>query len=201
LRENYEFRLRYDEAGKFFIREMELKRRYREVISEGWESYNFPGYLIRHQNGMGRIDSNVTPTEDSQWRMVPGLAGQGVSFQSVNFPSNYLRHSINGEIRLNEIDYSSQLFRGDATFNMRPGLADATKVSFESYNYPGNFIRHRNSLLYSEQVPDEIFASGSILRPEHNDATFSSPKFRTSQYTGVSIFSYPGETYGTLMTP
>jgi hypothetical protein len=29
LRENYEFRLRYDEAGKFFIREMELKRKYR----------------------------------------------------------------------------------------------------------------------------------------------------------------------------
>ncbi len=31
LRENYEFRRKYDEAGKFFIREMELKRTYREV--------------------------------------------------------------------------------------------------------------------------------------------------------------------------
>jgi hypothetical protein len=31
LRENYEYRLRYDEAGKFFIKEMELKRNYREV--------------------------------------------------------------------------------------------------------------------------------------------------------------------------
>jgi hypothetical protein len=31
LRENYEFRLRYDEAGEFFIREMELKRKYREA--------------------------------------------------------------------------------------------------------------------------------------------------------------------------
>jgi hypothetical protein len=30
LRENYEFRLRYDEAGKFFMREMELKRKYKE---------------------------------------------------------------------------------------------------------------------------------------------------------------------------
>jgi hypothetical protein len=29
LRENYEFRRRYDDAGKFFIREMELKRKYR----------------------------------------------------------------------------------------------------------------------------------------------------------------------------
>ncbi|MGA9842093.1 MAG: hypothetical protein WBQ25_07235 [Nitrososphaeraceae archaeon] len=30
LRENYEYRLRYDEAGKFFITEMELKRKYKE---------------------------------------------------------------------------------------------------------------------------------------------------------------------------
>ena len=34
LRENYEHRLRYDDAGKFFIREMELKRHYRNVRSE-----------------------------------------------------------------------------------------------------------------------------------------------------------------------
>jgi pentapeptide repeat protein len=34
LRENYEYRMRYDEAGQFFIREMELKRKYREVISK-----------------------------------------------------------------------------------------------------------------------------------------------------------------------
>jgi hypothetical protein len=31
LRENYEFRLQFDEAGKFFIREMELKRKYRQI--------------------------------------------------------------------------------------------------------------------------------------------------------------------------
>jgi uncharacterized protein YjbI with pentapeptide repeats len=34
LRENYEFRLRYDDAGKFFIKEMELKRKYRHVSSK-----------------------------------------------------------------------------------------------------------------------------------------------------------------------
>ena len=31
LRENYEFKLKFDEAGKFFIKEMELKRSYRTV--------------------------------------------------------------------------------------------------------------------------------------------------------------------------
>jgi uncharacterized protein YjbI with pentapeptide repeats len=30
LRENYEFRMRYDEAGEFFIREMEMKRLYKQ---------------------------------------------------------------------------------------------------------------------------------------------------------------------------
>jgi uncharacterized protein YjbI with pentapeptide repeats len=33
LRENYEYRMRYDEAGKFFVREMELKRKFRETPS------------------------------------------------------------------------------------------------------------------------------------------------------------------------
>jgi hypothetical protein len=38
LRENYEYRMRYDEAGQFFIREMELKRKYREVPSKEEDS-------------------------------------------------------------------------------------------------------------------------------------------------------------------
>jgi uncharacterized protein YjbI with pentapeptide repeats len=38
LRENYEYRMRYDEAGQFFIREMELKRKYREVLSKEEEN-------------------------------------------------------------------------------------------------------------------------------------------------------------------
>ena len=33
LRENYEYRLRYDDAGQFFVREMEIKRKYREKFS------------------------------------------------------------------------------------------------------------------------------------------------------------------------
>ena len=35
LRENYEFRMRYDEAGEFFIREMEMNRLYREETKNG----------------------------------------------------------------------------------------------------------------------------------------------------------------------
>ncbi len=39
LRENYELRRRYDEAGKFFIRELEIKRKYREVKSKDSSEY------------------------------------------------------------------------------------------------------------------------------------------------------------------
>jgi hypothetical protein len=36
----------------------------------------------------------ANPYQDQQWKMVPGLADSaGVSFQSVNFPTMYLRHS------------------------------------------------------------------------------------------------------------
>jgi uncharacterized protein YjbI with pentapeptide repeats len=38
LRENYEYRLRYDEAGQFFIREMELKRKYEMKSSHPWKN-------------------------------------------------------------------------------------------------------------------------------------------------------------------
>lgn len=34
MRENYEFRLRYDKACKFFVKEMGLKREYMEIEPE-----------------------------------------------------------------------------------------------------------------------------------------------------------------------
>lgn len=132
------------------------------VPIQRWESFNFPGRFIRHANGRGRIDANVSPLADSQFYMVPGLANSSaVSFQSVNFPNAFLRHR-NGEIWLDTND-GSALFKADATFYRRAGLANSAYVSFESYNFPGRYIRHRNSLLYNEAVSDALGRS---------DATF-----------------------------
>lgn len=55
LRENYEFRLRYDEAGKFFIREMELKRKYREIPSNDGSSS-----VVVKSNGWLRRNLSLT---------------------------------------------------------------------------------------------------------------------------------------------
>jgi beta-glucanase (GH16 family) len=127
-----------------------------------WASYNIGGKFIRHKNSRGRIDGPVSPPQDGNWKMVPGLAGAGVSFQSQNFPGSYLRHR-GGEVWLDAND-GTQLFREDASFYKRPGLADAAAASFEAYNYAGRYLRHRNSLLYVESVANDL---------GRRDATFS----------------------------
>lgn len=52
--------------------------------------------------------------------------------------------------------YSSHepLFKADATFRLRPGLADPGLSSLESYNYPGYYIRHKNFQLRLEANAD-----------------------------------------------
>lgn len=44
LRENYEFRLMYDEAGQFFVREMELRRNYHEDRNDDYKTKLRPIY-------------------------------------------------------------------------------------------------------------------------------------------------------------
>ncbi|MBN1597965.1 MAG: AbfB domain-containing protein [Bacteroidales bacterium] len=155
-----------------------------------WQSHNFPNRYIRHAWSRGRIDPNVTPAADQNWLMVSGLAGSGVSFQSQNFPNRYLRHR-RGEIWLDVYD-GSQLFREDATFHQRAGLADGSKVSFESYNYPGRYIRHRNSLLYITTISTTL---------DRNDATFAQtdPKagieYDISISENVKVFPLPADDF------
>ena len=87
LRENYEFRLRYDEAGKFFIKEMELKRRFREkknISGDGSSNYN----VVRN----GRLRRNFSLTgvyyhlsRYGEDLLRPTLAGITIVFLSTFF--------------------------------------------------------------------------------------------------------------------
>ncbi len=133
------------------------------VSSSGlsWESYNFPGYYIRHQNNLAKISVGAWPVNDKQWNMVSGLADtEGVSFESVNYPGYYLRH-YNYNLILDQIDTDTD--KADATFYLTPGLADNNLTSFESYNFPGKYIKHDNYNLIIDEVTDSI---------EETDATF-----------------------------
>ncbi|WP_248925986.1 AbfB domain-containing protein [Paenibacillus hamazuiensis] len=126
------------------------------------EASNISDAFIRHASGRGRIDSGVSPAADAEWRIVKGLADpNAISFESVNFPGEFLRHK-NGEI-WREPYSNNALYLADATFYKVPGLADSNLASFESYNFPGRYIRHRNSLLYSEAVSSDL---------DRRDATF-----------------------------
>jgi Alpha-L-arabinofuranosidase B (ABFB) domain/Glycosyl hydrolases family 43 len=124
--------------------------------------HNTTDRFIRHASFRARIDANVTNLADSQFRIVPGLAGSGtVSLESTNFPGYYLRHR-NFEVWVERND-GSQLFRGDASFLRRAGLADAAAVSFEASNLAGRYLRQSQSLLYVQAVSDATARS---------DATF-----------------------------
>lgn len=130
------------------------------------KSYNFPDRYVRHQNYVGRIDvSPMDPIDDSKWKIVPGLAdATGVSFQSVNFPTYYLRQS-SYNIVLNAND-NSTTFKNDATFYKVNGFADSTWTSLKSYTYPTMYIRHYNYVLKLSTI------TSSSSTTDKQDATF-----------------------------
>lgn len=109
--------------------------------------------------------------KDSTFRIVNGLAGRGLSFESLNHPGHYLRHR-NFEIWLDKLEGSeTESFREDATFRLRPGLADESYVSFEAYNYEGYFMRHRDLELYIEKENTGLFRADAtfVVRPPNWD--------------------------------
>jgi len=127
------------------------------------ESWNYPGRFVRHANFLARIDADVNPFDDSQWRLSPGLAdASAISFQSVNFPGYYLRHQ-NSQISIVKDD-GSALFHADATFRIGNGLKDATALSFQSYNFPSSYIRHANSLLRIDPINTDLDRQDASFR-------------------------------------
>ena len=108
-------------------------------------SYNFPDRFVRHWEYRAKIEPDVTNLADSQFRIVPGLAGSGtVSLESTNFPGYYLRHR-NSQVWVDRSD-GSTLFKNDASFNV-PASRSSSAVSYESLNVAGQYVKHYNYLL------------------------------------------------------
>ena len=119
---------------------------------------------MRHLNYTPvRIDPNVSPLDDSKFRVVKGLANNSgyVSFASVNFPGYYLRHR-NFVFELAPYDGSPQ-FAADATFKEVPGLADTGAASFQAYSDSTRHIRHYAYVLRLDVINNQTARS---------DATF-----------------------------
>ncbi len=84
--------------------------------------------------------------------MVPGLADPYmVSFESVNFPGYYMRHTSDGRVELQSYRESFQ-FKSDATFRRVPGLVNPGMTSFAAHNRSDMFLRHDKFLLRVEKT-------------------------------------------------
>lgn len=129
------------------------------------QSYNFPDRYVRHADYDARIDPNVNPMADSQWRIAPGLANAAagyVSFESANFPGYYLRHT-NYDFALVKNDGTST-FAADATFHEVAGLADTAATSYQSYNHPDRYLRHYNYLLRLDMISTATARADATFR-------------------------------------
>ena len=106
----------------------------------------FDNRYLRHQNALAYTEvvtaaSDATLKLDASWRMVPGLADASCySFESRNFPGEYLRHSAS-RVRRDPLQ-DSALYRADATFCAQ-GTADGSAgTRFAASNYPNRYLRH-----------------------------------------------------------
>ncbi|HEX6684500.1 MAG TPA: glycoside hydrolase family 43 protein [Candidatus Limnocylindrales bacterium] len=128
------------------------------------QSFNFQDRYVRHANFDVRIDPNVSPAQDAQFRLVPGLASSSgyVSIQSVNFPGYYLRHS-GFDFVLAPSD-GTAAFAAEATFRQVAGLANSGWTSFQSYSHPDRYIRHYNYLLRLDQITTAVGRSDATFR-------------------------------------
>ncbi|MFF6787106.1 family 43 glycosylhydrolase [Streptomyces sp. NPDC012510] len=116
-----------------------------------FRSYNFPDRYIRQVSFRGRIDADMTNLAESQFRMVPGLAGSGtVSLESTSNPGYYLRNR-DYEIWLDKSDGTTG-FKNGASFTRRAGQADPAAVSFESVSTPGRYLRHYSDALHAQPL-------------------------------------------------
>jgi non-reducing end alpha-L-arabinofuranosidase len=111
----------------------------------------FDTRYIRHQNG-NVVTSVITSTsvqvdkDDGTFIVRRGLANNAcVSFESRNFPGDFLRHQ-NFQLHRQPND-GSALFRADATFCPQAGRS-GQGTSFASFNFPTRFLRHFNNTLF-----------------------------------------------------
>ncbi|XP_013402026.1 uncharacterized protein LOC106167718 [Lingula anatina] len=106
-------------------------------------SQNEPDYTWGlHSNGDAYIMKGFS---GNFFRIVPGLSGQPdtVSFNSVDYPSSYLRHhGFLVSLESSKNPRNGHMFVKDATFYPRPDKFLQGYTAYESVNYPGHFIRH-----------------------------------------------------------
>ena len=174
----------------------------REGLSGGgtsFESPNLPGHYLRHRNAEIWMDARGTGAsfaDDATWNVVSPWWRSGVDLPvgqarslrvtTPGFTDRFLRH-MDGSARTDVVTANSpELLKQDATFIVRPGLAESSCYSLESSNYPGEFLRHRGYRVHKDRN------DGTMTYAQ--DATFCAQPPRAGGAGNVSLesFNYPG---------
>lgn len=141
LRENYEYYLKYDDAGKFFIKEMELKRNYEEVNEQtakkkDWIYRNLsPLGIYFHLNKYG--ENEIDPLKwiilllaisFSFWYVVYPLDEESLIYtvRTIPFISEFVTPLIN--LSINTPSINSTIMTSE---KVQDNFVERTKYSFE----------------------------------------------------------------------
>jgi GH43 family beta-xylosidase len=108
-----------------------------------------PAAFVRHFGYVLRVDTDVRELADTQYRFVPGFAGDATeSIQSVNFPDRYIR-VVDGAVRIDPfeagVDYAVQ-----ASFRRIPGnrrMPGNSGVSLQLAGDGTRYLRHERGRL------------------------------------------------------
>jgi hypothetical protein len=115
---------------------------------------NYTDRYLRHINGAAvtsviNASSSTTDKQDATFWVRRGLSNSACySFESRNFPGQYLRHRAFRVYR--EANDGGVTYNADATFCARPGLSGGG-TSLEASNMAGYFMRHRNAEVWMDQ--------------------------------------------------
>jgi hypothetical protein len=157
------------------------------------QASNYTTSYLTNVGGTARlvVPANASDRQQATFRLVPGLAGQGVSFQASTNAGQYLRHQ-NFQI-FQQANDGGDLFKKGSTFVPRAGLAGTCGcntgacTSYESIDWPGYYLRHQNFGFYIAK-PDGgptynqdasfcpapgLTPTGSVLKAAHSGMCLS----------------------------
>jgi uncharacterized protein YjbI with pentapeptide repeats len=148
LRENYEYRLRYDEAGEFFIREMEMKRKYKEVSLKKNEESQEDATAVDHR----KDEQVIVEIQRNNW-IIPNLSLTSLYYHLSRYGESFSRPTLFGIgivlfstlLWLTQPNAASPDFSiHDATF---PVMINSTDVGINSTNLGIAFKRSLTNFL------------------------------------------------------
>ncbi|WP_022891360.1 AbfB domain-containing protein [Agromyces subbeticus] len=128
------------------------------------QAFTHPGHYVAASAGSAALAADPV-LGVSRFRVVSGLAGTAdgrVSFESVEQPGTYLRHS-SFRIVAHQSDGSS-LFAADATFVPVTGLGHSMLSSFRSHNFADRYLRHRNFQLWIDPIANDQDRADATFR-------------------------------------